>query len=81
MIECLRFSDYSPVTQFKGIHFYLLNCYITMSHDPYMQAFMGYTETQLVNKVSGPELERLKALLERLKSIKEYEGGPGLYIK
>ena len=46
-----------------------------------MQAFIHYTESQLVNKVSGSDLERLTALLEKLKPIKEFEGGPGLYIK
>lgn len=46
-----------------------------------MKAFIGYTENQLVYNVSGPEQEKLQALLERLKPIKEFEGGPGIYIK
>ncbi len=46
-----------------------------------MQAFIGNSETFLINNVSGPERERLQALLDKLKPIKEYEGGPGLSIK
>jgi len=42
---------------------------------------MVYTENFLVKKVEGAELERLNALLKRLKPIKEYDGGPGVYIK
>ena len=46
-----------------------------------MQAFIGNSETLLINNVSGPERVRLQALMKRLKPIKEYEGGPGLSIK
>lgn len=81
MIECLHFSEYSPVTQFKGMHLYLLHCYISLNQDPFLQAFVAYTETQLVNNVSGAEHERLQGLLERLKKVKEYEGTSGIYIK
>jgi hypothetical protein len=30
--------------------------------------------------VSGVELEKLKGILERLKPVKEFEGGPGVCI-
>jgi hypothetical protein len=46
-----------------------------------VQAFIAYTENFLVKKVQGSELEKLNALLERLKPIKEFEGGPGVCIK
>ena len=60
---------------------YLLNCHLYLSKDPFIQAFMVYSESILVNKIEGAELERLQALIERLKPVKDYEGGPGVSIK
>jgi len=71
------------VTVFKDMHTYLLQSYLYTSTEPYLISLLTHAETDLQKRPGITEAEKLRIqeLLARIKHLKDYEQGPGVYIK
>ena len=71
------------MTVFKDMHTYLLQSYLYTTTEPYLTSLLTYAETELVRRpgIEEPEKARIQELLNRIKPLKDYEQGPGVYIK
>jgi len=71
------------VTVFKDMHTYLLQSYLFTSTEPYLISLLTHAETELIRRPGIDEAEKahIQEMLSRIKPLKEYEQGPGVYIK
>ena len=83
ILEHLKYPEHSPVTVFKDMHTYLLQSYLYTSSEPYLISLLAHAETDLMKRpgITEAEKARIQELVNRIKPLKEYEQGPGVYIK